>query len=309
MSENKQSLPVIVESTRYHEYVPGDTSLHIPINHRKSLGIDTYSVPSTLNDGPTPCIDDYAIGCVYSGHAKGCCTLDGSIRFNREIYPGMAFIFEKHASVNWHWKPASTNTAPVKFINVFVPVDLINRTCLSALDAEPSTIEIPGNIAFNDPFMVQILMSLKAEAGNTSTIGTMFMDTAAQLLAIHLLNSYSLIKRPLPKVPSSFSRAQSNRIVDFINDNLAEDISLESLSSLTSYSNYHFAHMFKQTFGIGPNQYLIRHRIEKAKQLLKHSDMKIGLIALEVGYESQSHFTNLFRRIVGVTPKTYRDQV
>ncbi|MBN1379739.1 MAG: hypothetical protein JXA04_10960 [Gammaproteobacteria bacterium] len=208
MPENIRSLPRTVESTRYHEYVPGDTSLHIPKNRWSGLGFDTYCVQSTLNDGPTPCIADYAIGCVYAGHAKGYCTLDGSVKLKREIHPGSALIFEKFNSVNWQWKPASTDLSPIKFINLFLPVSLINQICLNALDAEPSSVEIPSNIAFDDPFMIQLLMSLKAEAGNETTLGMLFIDTAAQLLAVHLLKNHSLLKRSPPKISSSFSRTR-----------------------------------------------------------------------------------------------------
>lgn len=309
MRNEKQLTQLAIESHNYHEFVPGDTSLHLPKILPDSLGIDTYSVPSTLNDGPTPCIKDYAIGCVYSGHAKGYCTLDGTIKLKREIHPGSAFIFEKYASVNWCWKPASSDISPIKFVNVFLPVEIINRICASTLDCDASTVEIPGNIAFDDPFIIQMLMALKTEADNTSATGKLLMDTIAQLLSIRLLNKYSVIKPSLPKISSSFSRGQAARIVEYINENLAQDISLESLSALTSYSSYHFAHMFKQTFGMAPHQYLVKCRIEKAQLLLKQTDMKIARIALEIGYESQSHFTSLFRRVVGTTPNSYRKMI
>ncbi|MBN1377902.1 MAG: helix-turn-helix transcriptional regulator [Gammaproteobacteria bacterium] len=104
-------------------------------------------------------------------------------------------------------------------------------------------------------------------------------------------------------------RTQSNCLVDYINENIAEDITLESLSSLTHYSSYHFAHLFKKSFGIAPHQYLIKCRIEKAKQLLKDTNMNIAQITLEIGYENQSHFTKLFKQMVGVTPGAYRSRI
>jgi AraC family transcriptional regulator len=90
---------------------------------------------------------------------------------------------------------------------------------------------------------------------------------------------------------------------------LNRDISLESLSILASLGRYHFARQCKQSTGLAPHQYVMQCRIDKAKELLKHINLSTTQIALEIGYGSQSHFTTLFRRMVGVTPKEYRNRV
>ena len=68
--------------------------------------------------------------------------------------------------------------------------------------------------------------------------------------------------------------------------------------------NY-FARLFKQTTGITPHQYVIRCRIERAKELIQRGNLPLIEIATQVGFLDQSHLNRHFKRLVGVTPKTY----
>ena len=71
-------------------------------------------------------------------------------------------------------------------------------------------------------------------------------------------------------------------------------------------SPHHFSLVFKNTFGTTPHHYLLLQRVEKAKRLLASGEQSIGEAALEVGFANQSHFTRMFRRIIGETPREYR---
>ena len=81
------------------------------------------------------------------------------------------------------------------------------------------------------------------------------------------------------------------------------------LSTLLHMSAFHFARLFKQSTGLPPHRFLVRRRIERAKELLASGDLPIAAIAQVVGFRTPSHFTITFRRVTGVTPSTYRAQV
>ncbi|NJS10840.1 MAG: helix-turn-helix transcriptional regulator, partial [Microcoleus sp. CSU_2_2] len=70
-------------------------------------------------------------------------------------------------------------------------------------------------------------------------------------------------------------------------------------------SSYHFCRLFKQSTGFSPHQYVIQQRVERAKQLLRQGQMSIGEIAIACGFSHQSHFNRHFKRLTGVTPKTW----
>ncbi|MBD2465930.1 helix-turn-helix transcriptional regulator [Oscillatoria sp. FACHB-1407] len=98
------------------------------------------------------------------------------------------------------------------------------------------------------------------------------------------------------------------RVIDYISQNLHQEIQVADLAEVAKISHFYFCHVFKQSIGISPYQYLIQQRVERAKQLLQDSEMAIAEIALECGFSNQSHFTRRFQQMTGLTPKVYRNQ-
>ena len=92
----------------------------------------------------------------------------------------------------------------------------------------------------------------------------------------------------------------------FIDRNLGDRLTLPDLAGALAVDPYHLAHVFKRTVGIAPHQYLIHRRMERAKQLLATTNLPIAHVALAVGFANQSHFSALFHRITGSTPRSYR---
>jgi AraC family transcriptional regulator len=84
---------------------------------------------------------------------------------------------------------------------------------------------------------------------------------------------------------------------------------LAELANLVQMSPYYFSRLFKQSIGVTAHQYVIQCRIEKAKQLLKTQDLSLTYISQQVGFHDQSHFSKTFCKIVGLTPKKYRDRL
>ena len=94
----------------------------------------------------------------------------------------------------------------------------------------------------------------------------------------------------------------------YLQENFASDVSLRTLANLAGVSVSRFSRGFKASTGSAPYSWLILARIEKAKDLLRHQSHPISDIAVEVGFADQSHFTKSFRRLVGVTPREWRNE-
>lgn len=92
----------------------------------------------------------------------------------------------------------------------------------------------------------------------------------------------------------------------YLEENYPSDISLEILAKFTHVNVYHLIHLFNQETGVSPIQYLIRYRMEVAKQYLATTDLPMVDIAEKVGYKSETYFQNLFKRIAGMPPGKYR---
>ncbi len=93
---------------------------------------------------------------------------------------------------------------------------------------------------------------------------------------------------------------------NYIQTHLDRDLSLVEIAGVVNISPTYFASVFKRVMGISPHQYVIQQRVERAKLMLSKTDLAIADIALEVGFSSQSHLTQQFKRLTGMTPKQVR---
>ena len=96
------------------------------------------------------------------------------------------------------------------------------------------------------------------------------------------------------------------RVFTHIRENVASDLSVTQLAQVVGMSQYYFSKLFKMSTGVTPHQYVMRQRVERAQEHLRESRLALAEIATQVGFETQSHFTSVFRRLVGATPKHYR---
>ena len=96
--------------------------------------------------------------------------------------------------------------------------------------------------------------------------------------------------------------------VAHIDQNLQKNLSLTDLAAIAEMNPQYFARTFKNWVGLPPHRYIIEKRIERAKFLLETTELSLSDIASEVGIASQSHFTTLFHRVTGMTPREYREK-
>jgi len=99
---------------------------------------------------------------------------------------------------------------------------------------------------------------------------------------------------------------QRRKAVDYIEEHLAESISLAVLAQLVRLSPNYFCRAFSQSFGMPPQRYHTRQRIERAKTLLAERRGSVTDVGLSVGYSEASAFSAAFRRVSGLTPSSYR---
>jgi AraC-like DNA-binding protein len=93
----------------------------------------------------------------------------------------------------------------------------------------------------------------------------------------------------------------------FIDNNFANNITIEEIAQKSFFSKFHFIRLFKTVYGITPHQYLISVRIEKAKLLLQ-TEISIAEVCHAVGFDSISSFSGLFKQVVAITPSLYKKQ-
>lgn len=95
-------------------------------------------------------------------------------------------------------------------------------------------------------------------------------------------------------------------IKNYIDSHYSENITLDSLSNLSFVNKFHLVHTFTKQIGVSPINYVINKRIDESKNLLSTTSYSIRDISLIVGFSNSSYFSQMFKKITGVSPKSYR---
>ena len=108
---------------------------------------------------------------------------------------------------------------------------------------------------------------------------------------------------------SSFQLSKECAIAKrYIDTNYAQDITLDSLAELTHINKFYLAHSFTECIGQSPISYLTERRLAACKELLSSSNLSVTQIATSAGFSSQSYFSQIFNKKVGMSPRQYRKQ-
>ncbi|MET0639730.1 MAG: AraC family transcriptional regulator [Hyphomicrobium sp.] len=108
------------------------------------------------------------------------------------------------------------------------------------------------------------------------------------------------------KAPAALPKWRLKRVAEFVDANISEQLTLASLASTAGMSRMYFASQFKVATGMRPHDYVLKKRIERAQHLLMTTRDPLVQVALSVGFQTQAHFTTIFKRIVGNTPLRWR---
>lgn len=134
------------------------------------------------------------------------------------------------------------------------------------------------------------------------SFGRLYSDYVAVAVVAVLLGSTPALK---PPAAAGLSTWRMKRALDYVEANLAGSITLADIASAAGLTRMYFAAQFRARTGLRPHEYLLRRRIERAQQLLVRPGTSVVDAALAVGFHSQSHFTTVFKRFMGETPRTW----
>jgi AraC family transcriptional regulator len=158
-----------------------------------------------------------------------------------------------------------------------------------------------------DSVIDEVGRSILAELGRETSVSRMYVETAGLTLAARLLQKYCDSGACKPNdVWHQLKNDRLRRVLDYIDANIEQDITLVKLAGIAAYSPFHFARTFKLATGDSPQRYISRLRLEKAMIELALGKLPLAEIALKANFSSQSAFTRAFHRATGLTPTEYR---
>ncbi len=209
-------------------------------------------------------------------------------------------------SLELRWQ--SLSDEPTQTLHMHLAHDLLAQMAGEVAGQDPAHLTFTGYAGLHDPLLAEIGFALWRELERPGPAGKVYAQSAAYLLAAHLLRHYTPGGAVIPEPARGLTHRQVRQVVDFIQAHLGEDLSLDALARQAGYSPYHFARLFRQTTGESPHHFLLHQRVERARCLLQDTDMPLAQIASETGFASQSHLSLAFKRHFGFTPRAYRRQ-
>ena len=212
--------------------------------------------------------------------------------FVSDMLHGEMTLMPRGVPSQWWWNSTCDR------LDVIVSPDVFgDGSCLNVVD----------RYVFRDSEMEAICRHVYKKLSLNGRPQRLYVESQLMRLAVLLLDRHSTASQAarIPP-PGGLTRNQARRVLDYIECNLSHELTLRELAGIADLSLHHFARLFKRTIGVAPYRYVLERRVERAKVMLRTANASLADISLSVGFDSQSHFTSVFGRMVGATPTEFQ---
>jgi AraC family transcriptional regulator len=208
--------------------------------------------------------------------------------------PGTTFVLPRGTIDEIRWMGQTHRIAAAIHPSLFV----------NALDetACDNDIELIEHWNLMDLHILAVMRAMATDLAEGSPAGRLYGETLGNALAVYLLKRYTVRRRAPVAYRGGLPGYRLRRVLDYIGDNLSDDLSLSELASVAGMSAHYFAELFRESTGHSPHRYVLLQRIEHAKQSLCERGNSVIEAALAAGFENPSHFARVFRKYVGTSP-------
>lgn len=198
--------------------------------------------------------------------------------------------------------------APSDSLHLYIPGRVLSD-CYLAMHGEecwePITIADPAFV--QDGAIEQLGRQLLAADDMRGPHGRLCADGLTLALAARLLSNHASQGAAAPPTERGLPKWRLKRARDYIEANLGEKLHLSDIAASTGLSRMHFAAQFRAATGMRPHEFVLRRRIERAQELIETQNSSLVDVALSVGFQTQAHFTTVFKQFVGETPSRWRE--
>lgn len=225
--------------------------------------------------------------------------------FCQDATPRTGAIWLSPAGVS---KDIAITAAIPKTGHLYLPATLFDRLDNDfKLPAAPAA-SIRNEAGIDDDVIDCLGRSILSELAVETAASRMYVEYASLTLAARLLRRYcdSGACTALESSTHRLDDLRVRRVLDYIDANIRNDISLKDLAGIAGYSLFHFARKFAVTMGVAPHRYVSQVRMKVAMAELVAGKLPLAEIAFNAHFSSQASFTRAFHRATGVTPLQYR---
>jgi AraC family transcriptional regulator len=188
-------------------------------------------------------------------------------------------------------------------------VGISDAALMACSDGAYGEVELRASRKFADPRLSAMVGAVHAEMLAGFPSGRLFLDSLEQAMAVTLVNGHAVRHRPVQIYRGGLGSARLRKIKELINTKMEDDLTLDEMAQSVGLSTAHFARMFRKSTGETPHQFVLRHRLERAKAMLRAPDARVLDVAVACGFKTQQHFAQVFRDVWRVSPTEYRRDI
>ena len=216
---------------------------------------------------------------------------------------GSLTIIPAGAPTEWHME----RRGDVRHLHLHLEPSLLLRVA-EDVGAHPGRLELLPSVGAQSPEVEHAALTLLSELRAGWLGGRILADSLTTLLAVQLLRHHTTHREGPAPTRHALTDAALKRVTEYVEEHLADDVSLAAVAGAAGISPYYFTRLFREAVGVSPHQYIVDRRVERAKLLLEATDWTVAAIAREVGFANGSHLTLHFKRRTGVSPRRYRSR-
>ena len=251
-----------------------------------------------------PAVPEPLIVWVVSGAARVEERVLGGEWMANAVRQGDFFLTTSPQPCELRW--TTLDAAPFRVLHLYLGLPLMQRAIADVLGPDARAIQLREVSGGMDAALSSLLAMLRDELLRREAPSMLLVQGLMQTLAVHLVRNYASAALPRALPHGGLPAFKIHHALAAMQSRLQEALDLGRLARGVGLSDAHFSRAFKKSTGFSPSQYLIRMRMERARRLLRETEMSIIDVGLEVGYSSPSHFAQVFHKAVGVLPSQYR---
>lgn len=195
---------------------------------------------------------------------------------------------------------------PFDFLHFHIPrryfADLAAASGVAATDE----LRIGSGHGFFDPTMLHLGMAVLPALERPAEANQLFLDHSMMAMCAHIAGTYGVAIEPRV-LAKGLAGWRLRRAKDLIASRLNGDISISEIAAECGLTPSYFARQFAEATGTTPHRWLLKMRVQQAKQLMAEGRLSLAEVAIACGFADQSHFTRVFSRETGATPRAWRD--
>lgn len=195
---------------------------------------------------------------------------------------------------------------PFHSIFFYLPRSALNDVARQVGSRRMGELEYQPGIGADDAIVRHLGAVVLQALHRPGEANQLFVDHTMLALTAHVCSAYGRLHSSRQPVRGGLASWQAKRACERLSADLCGKLSLQQIAAEFGLSANHFARAFRISTGLPPHQWLLKQRVEAAKQLMNVRELALSEIAISAGFANQSHFTRVFSAVVGVSPAVWR---